>query len=133
MKTKKPRKIYFSKKKFDFFKLFFKKVLHFFKKYDIILKLSIIRPVGQAAKTLASHAGNMGSIPVRVTKKENTGQKSCVLFFDAVSLIEHSVCLQTHGFAFCELARRELAHGRREQKYSPSAKFPHSLVLCSLF
>ncbi len=28
-----------------------------------------IRPVGQAVKTLASHAGNMGSIPVRVTKK----------------------------------------------------------------
>ena len=27
------------------------------------------RPVGQAVKTLASHAGNMGSIPVRVTKK----------------------------------------------------------------
>ena len=26
-------------------------------------------PVGQAAKTLASHAGNMGSIPVRVTSK----------------------------------------------------------------
>ena len=25
------------------------------------------RPVGQAVKTLASHAGNMGSIPVRVT------------------------------------------------------------------
>ena len=29
-----------------------------------------IRPVGQAVKTLASHAGNMGSIPVRVTIKE---------------------------------------------------------------
>ena len=27
-----------------------------------------VRPVGQAVKTLASHAGNMGSIPVRVTK-----------------------------------------------------------------
>ena len=30
------------------------------------------RPVGQAAKTLASHAGNMGSIPVRVTKTKTT-------------------------------------------------------------
>ena len=28
-----------------------------------------VRPVGQAAKTLASHAGNMGSIPVRVTNR----------------------------------------------------------------
>ena len=27
-------------------------------------------PVGQAVKTLASHAGNMGSIPVRVTTNE---------------------------------------------------------------
>ncbi len=26
-----------------------------------------IRPVGQAVKTLASHAGNRGSIPLRVT------------------------------------------------------------------
>ena len=38
------------------------------------------RPVGQAVKTLASHAGNMGSIPVRVTKKKSTTQ-SVVLFF----------------------------------------------------
>ena len=30
------------------------------------------RPVGQAAKTLASHAGNMGSIPVRVTKRNKS-------------------------------------------------------------
>ena len=27
-----------------------------------------MRPVGQAVKTAASHAANMGSIPVRVTK-----------------------------------------------------------------
>ena len=27
-----------------------------------------LRPVGQAVKTAASHAANMGSIPVRVTK-----------------------------------------------------------------
>ena len=32
----------------------------------------MIRPVGQAVKTAASHAANMGSIPLRVTKgKEN--------------------------------------------------------------
>ena len=37
-------------------------------------------PVGQAVKTLASHAGNMGSIPVRVTKKR-AHTRRCVLFF----------------------------------------------------
>ena len=31
-----------------------------------------MRPVGQAVKTLASHAGNMGSIPVRVTKRNKS-------------------------------------------------------------
>ena len=31
-----------------------------------------MRPVGQAVKTLASHAGNMGSIPVRVTIKDKS-------------------------------------------------------------
>ena len=34
---------------------------------SIIDKLNTARPVGQAVKTLASHAENMGSIPVRVT------------------------------------------------------------------
>ena len=34
---------------------------------SIIDKLNTVRPVGQAVKTLASHAENMGSIPVRVT------------------------------------------------------------------
>ena len=68
-------------KKIKFFKLFFKKVLHFEKSYDIILKLSKARPVGQAAKTLASHAGNMGSIPVRVTKKEEGATKLLLLLF----------------------------------------------------
>ena len=29
------------------------------------------RPVGQEAKTSPSHGENMGSIPVRVTKKDN--------------------------------------------------------------
>ena len=38
------------------------------------------RPVGQAVKTLASHAGNMGSIPVRVTKIRKALLMQC--FFD---------------------------------------------------
>ena len=40
----------------------------------MIYYLSLTRPVGQAVKTLASHAENMGSIPVRVT---NT-KKECI-------------------------------------------------------
>ena len=44
-----------------------KKVLHFQKKCDIITKSQDIRPIGQAVKTLASHAGNSGSIPGWVT------------------------------------------------------------------
>ena len=42
-----------------------------------------VRPVGQAVKTLASHAENMGSIPVRVTNKKQEFVKtsSCFLFY----------------------------------------------------
>ena len=40
------------------------------------------RPVGQAVKTLASHAENMGSIPVRVTnKKKQALQSECLFLF----------------------------------------------------
>ena len=39
-----------------------------------------IRPLGQAVKTPPFHGGNMGSIPVGVTKKEKHQQK-LVLFF----------------------------------------------------
>ena len=38
-------------------------------------------PVGQAVKTLASHAGNMGSIPVRVTKKDKFHLKLVFFYF----------------------------------------------------
>ncbi len=60
------------------------------------------RPVGQAAKTLASHAGNMGSIPVRVTKKRTEHIVLCSFFGDSVSLSDTEFAKQTHGFAFCE-------------------------------
>ena len=33
-------------------------------------QIAATRPVGQAVKTPPFHGGNMGSIPVRVTKKE---------------------------------------------------------------
>ena len=42
-------------------------------------QVAATRPVGQAVKTPPFHGGNMGSIPVRVTKKEDT--QMCVLFF----------------------------------------------------
>ena len=48
----------------------FKNPLTKSKKDSIIDKLNKARPVGQAVKTLASHAENMGSIPVRVTNKK---------------------------------------------------------------
>ena len=42
-------------------------------------QVAATRPVGQAVKTPPFHGGNMGSIPVRVTKKEDI--LSDVLFF----------------------------------------------------
>ena len=51
-------------------------------KNSIIDKLNTARPVGQAVKTLASHAENMGSIPVRVTnEKRKTLRSGCLSFF----------------------------------------------------
>ena len=52
----------------NFFKKLFLNHLTNGEKDSIIDKLNKARPVGQAVKTLASHAENMGSIPVRVTK-----------------------------------------------------------------
>ena len=49
---------------------FIKNVLTMQCAFDIIIKLTfgaVLWPVGQAAKTPASHAGNAGSIPARVT------------------------------------------------------------------
>ena len=51
---------------FDFFIFFLKK--YWQSAFDMIYYKTLTRPVGQAVKTLASHAENMGSIPVRVTK-----------------------------------------------------------------
>ena len=49
-----------------------KKILTNSKKGCIIDRLTQQWPVGQAVKTSASHAENMGSIPVRVTKTKRT-------------------------------------------------------------
>ena len=42
-------------------------------------QVAATRPVGQAVKTPPFHGGNMGSIPVRVTKKD-THLPVCVFF-----------------------------------------------------
>ena len=44
-------------------------------------KASTLWPVGQAVKTLASHAENMGSIPVRVTKPEKAPRRVVLFLF----------------------------------------------------
>lgn len=52
---------------------FIKNVLTMQCAFGIIIELTfgtVLWPVGQAAKTPASHAGNAGSIPARVTKKK---------------------------------------------------------------
>ena len=54
----------------NIFSAFSKKGLHFSEIYAIIPLLK--RPVGQAAKTSPFHGENMGSIPVRVTKRSPT-------------------------------------------------------------
>ena len=63
-------------------KKYFKNLLTNREKGCIIDKLNTARPVGQAVKTLASHAENMGSIPVRVTnEKRKTLRSGCLSFF----------------------------------------------------
>ena len=57
----------------------------------------IERPVGQAVKTPPFHGGNMGSSPVRVTKKD-THLSVCVFFCRAE--IEDQICL-SGGQAGC--------------------------------
>ena len=44
-------------------------------------QVAATRPVGQAVKTPPFHGGNMGSIPVRVTKKEVTFVYQKLLLF----------------------------------------------------
>ena len=58
---------------------FIKNVLTMQCAFCIIIKLTfgtVLWPVGQAAKTPASHAGNAGSIPARVTKRMDLGREA---------------------------------------------------------
>ena len=63
----------------------------------------------------------MGSIPVAGAKKE--GDTPCPPLFWHSHMRTHLCAARRMGFASCELARRELAHGRREQGFSPQARF----------
>ena len=67
--------------------LYINNILKIFKKgltskfnYDIISGSQGQWPIGQAVKTLASHAGNSGSIPGWVTKNKKE-QQSCSFLF----------------------------------------------------
>ena len=50
----------------------------------------LIRPVGQAVKTPPFHGGNMGSIPVRVTKYQKPTERSGFCFLQFKTGIEGS-------------------------------------------
>ena len=99
-------------------------------KNSIIDKLNKARPVGQAVKTLASHAENMGSIPVRVTNEKRTLFVGVLFFVDVIpSGSTHPENLRFSGYGFAFAARRSasLFARRRASKYSPLAKFPYGL------
>ena len=84
--------------------------------------------VGQAVKTLASHAENMGSIPVRVTNEKRTLLVGVLFFVDVIpSGSTHPENLRFSGYGFAFAARRSasLFARRRASKYSPLAKFPY--------
>ena len=51
-------------------------------------QVAATRPVGQAVKTPPFHGGNMGSIPVRVTKKESSSERMSFLFCLPVGIEE---------------------------------------------
>ena len=76
-------------------------------KNSIIDKLNTARPVGQAVKTLASHAENMGSIPVRVTNEKRTLLVGVLFFVDvSPSGSTHPENLRFSGYGFAYPTRR---------------------------
>ena len=112
--------------KIKFFKKLFKNPLTNGEKGCIIDKLNTARPVGQAVKTLASHAENMGSIPVRVTNKKKQALLvgACFFFCDSVGIEPTQNALRfEYGFAFATRRSKSSLFRRRVCKYSPLAKF----------
>ena len=87
------------------------------------------RPVGQAVKTPPFHGGNMGSIPVRVTKK-GTGAHKCSCSFFADPSRTHFV-RKAHDWVRISrpkigkrLAQQGILQAVSVQIFAPRAKFP---------
>ena len=85
--------------------------MQFDKRYDIITQYSK-RPVSQAAKTSPSHGEGMGSIPVRVTKKEKAPQARCLFLFGDLCRKRHGVCAAHTWVRQTPIERVELARKR---------------------
>ena len=98
--------------------------------YCIIVKQSKKRLVGQAVKTSASHAENMGSIPVRVTKKSTT-QLGGVLFLCLARGISPGDVRRWVRIRHAE--RVELARKRQVSVYSSMMKFPYLFAARDLY
>ena len=84
-------------------------------------------PIGQAVKTLASHAGNSGSIPGWVTKKANSTSQD-VLFAFLVIFLRNCT-----AFALAQYARVRIPHPKIDKLacqtqgvgiFAHRAKFP---------
>ena len=83
-----------------------------------------IRPVGQAVKTRPFHGCNMGSIPVRVTKKTKHHFCGALFFcFPRTRNLTHHRALRGIGFAFLTKRRLPLASnlvGKNSSRSEPS-------------
>ena len=88
-------------------------------------QVAATRPVGQAVKTPPFHGGNMGSIPVRVTKKK-THTYRCVSFFIALRESNPSKCNSPVDCCPPSAGRRRLLFDDRFPYGSPSDSLPNS-------
>ncbi len=89
-------------------------------------------PIGQAVKTLASHAGNSGSIPGWVTRTKKGHSIECPFFV----LVTHplspaqSALRFGFGFAFAAKAVWELAHKRLGVRIFVADEIPGNKPTC---
>ena len=127
-RNKKYSEIHFKREKkykLSKIKYFFKNLLLFRERCDIISPFE--RPVGQAVKTSASHAENMGSIPVRVTKNNlNRFIRFRLFLFKPKGL-----CMASIRFANC-MELPLWAYGITACRVSPSSSvlIPFNSTLC---
>ena len=64
-----------------------------------------IRLVGQAVKTLASHAGNMGSIPIRVTSF-HLFKEIFDLPIDFIFCVCYTICVRRYHVSYYSFSMR---------------------------